>query len=311
MPVASDSPRSTPFAAVVLAGGAGRRMGGADKAGLPLGGRTLLQRTLAAARRATEVVVVGDPHPDTGSGVRFVREQPAYAGPAAAALTGLAALHTAPERVVVLAVDMPLVTSRTVRRLLAVPDDADGVVLVDARGRQQPAFSVRAARLRDVAPAAADWPGLSLRRLLAPLDLRPLAAAGAEARDVDTWAGLEGLARHLATVESEPVNLHDWVDELCDVLEVDTEVDEALVLDVARVAAHGVTKTAAPVTTYLLGLAAGMRGADPEQVERLAARATSLAEGWDRPAGSADPVDVDTDIPDDSAIDHSRDSLDD
>ena len=41
------------------------------------------------------------------------------------------------------------------------------------------------------------------------------------------------------------VNLHDWIDELCDVLEIETEVDEALVLDLARDAAHLVERRAA------------------------------------------------------------------
>lgn len=107
------------------------------------------------------------------------------------------------------------------------------------------------------------------------------------------------------------VNLHDWIDELCDVLDVDAEVDEALVLDLARVAAHQVERMAAPVTTYLLGYAAGMLKADPEQVEQLAARAQTLAEGWDKPAGTPDPVDVDDEIPDDSAVDHSGDEFED
>jgi hypothetical protein len=77
------------------------------------------------------------------------------------------------------------------------------------------------------------------------------------------------------------VNLHDWIDELCDVLDIEAEVDEALVLDLARDAAHNVERPAAPITTYLLGYAAGLVGGDPEQVERLAARATALAEHWD------------------------------
>ena len=34
------------------------------------------------------------------------------------------------------------------------------------------------------------------------------------------------------------MNLHDWIDELADVLDVETEVDEGLILDLARVAAH-------------------------------------------------------------------------
>ena len=41
-------------------------------------------------------------------------------------------------------------------------------------------------------------------------------------------------------------------------------------------------------------------GADPEEVEALAARAQVLAEGWDRPADAPDPDDVDDEVPDDS-----------
>ncbi len=107
------------------------------------------------------------------------------------------------------------------------------------------------------------------------------------------------------------MNLHDWIDELMDVLDLETEVDEGLVLDLARAAAHNVERPAAPITTYLLGYAAGKSGADPSQIEALAARAQILADGWDRPAGAADPDDVDDDVPDDTAVDHTGDSLDD
>lgn len=106
------------------------------------------------------------------------------------------------------------------------------------------------------------------------------------------------------------MNLHDWIDELSDVLDVDTEVDEGLLLDVARVAATNVQKTAAPVTAYLLGVAVGAADADPEQAERLAGRALLLAEKWERPADAPDPLDVDDPVPDDSAVDHSQDEYD-
>jgi hypothetical protein len=76
------------------------------------------------------------------------------------------------------------------------------------------------------------------------------------------------------------VTLHDWIDELCDLLDVDAEVDEALVLDLARDAAHNVQRAAAPITTYLLGYAAALHGASPERLERLAAAASELAEKW-------------------------------
>jgi Domain of unknown function (DUF6457) len=113
-----------------------------------------------------------------------------------------------------------------------------------------------------------------------------------------------------ASGKSGPVNLHDWIDELCDVLEIEeAEVDEGLILDLARVSAHQVERVAAPVTTYILGLAAGSHGADPSQVESFAARAQALAEGWDRPANAPDPDDVDEPIPDDSTVDHSSDEF--
>ena len=85
------------------------------------------------------------------------------------------------------------------------------------------------------------------------------------------------------------MNLHDWIDELCDVLDIETEVDEALVLDLAKVAADNVIRPAAPITTYLLGYAAGSNGANAEQTERLAAKAQSLAENWDHPSDAPDP----------------------
>ena len=107
------------------------------------------------------------------------------------------------------------------------------------------------------------------------------------------------------------MNLHDWIDELCDVLDVDAEVDEALVLDLARDAAHNVERRAAPITTYLLGFAAGAKGADLAAIEALAAKATVLATEWDRPADAPDPDDVDDEVPDDSAVDHSGDRFED
>ena len=106
-----------------------------------------------------------------------------------------------------------------------------------------------------------------------------------------------------------PVNLHDWIDELCDALDIETEVDEALVLDLAKVAADNVIRKAAPITTYLLGYAAGSSDADVEEIERLAAKAQALAENWDHPSGTPDPVDVDDDVPDDSTVDHTGDEF--
>nr|WP_246305418.1 DUF6457 domain-containing protein [Nocardioides marinisabuli] len=81
--------------------------------------------------------------------------------------------------------------------------------------------------------------------------------------------------------------MHDWIDELCDALDLDAEVDETLLLDLARDVAHAVTRPAAPLSAYLLGLAAGAKGGDPAVVEELAERVRALADGWDQPATAA------------------------
>ena len=95
------------------------------------------------------------------------------------------------------------------------------------------------------------------------------------------------------------MNLHDWVDELCEELGIELELDEALVLDLARDAAHNVERPAAPITTFLLGYAAASAGGSPEQVERLAAVATALALRWDK---SPDELAHEDDDPEADAI---------
>ncbi|NEC24973.1 NTP transferase domain-containing protein, partial [Streptomyces parvus] len=53
----------TVYDVIVLAGGAAKRLGGADKPGVRVGGRALLDRVLAACDGATRTVVVGDRRP--------------------------------------------------------------------------------------------------------------------------------------------------------------------------------------------------------------------------------------------------------
>ena len=95
------------------------------------------------------------------------------------------------------------------------------------------------------------------------------------------------------------MNLHDWIDELCDVLDIETEVDEGLILDLARAAAHNVERRGARSRPTCSASPPAPRDADPEEIEGLAARAQALAESWDRPADAPDPDDVDDEVPDD------------
>ena len=181
--------------AIVLTGGGGVRLGGADKASIEVGGRTLLEHSLAALSDIGEVVVVGAEVP-TSRPVTFTREDPVGGGPAAGLLAGLGRFARTPQAVVVLAVDMPLVGPGTVGRLLAAAAGAEGAVLVDDDGRQQylcAAYSVDALERARRASGAETGHGLAMGRLVGDLVLAEVPAVGSEARDLDTWADLAAL----------------------------------------------------------------------------------------------------------------------
>lgn len=79
--------------------------------------------------------------------------------------------------------------------------------------------------------------------------------------------------------------LDSWVAELAAELGVDpAAVDRDLLLDVARDAAHRVARPAAPLTTFLVGLAAGRNGGGGAAVREAAATAQRLAAARPPPA---------------------------
>jgi len=81
--------------------------------------------------------------------------------------------------------------------------------------------------------------------------------------------------------------LDEWTSrlkrELGLVDERDLDVDVRGLLDLARVAAHRVDRPAAPLTTFLVGYAAGLRGGGADAVRDLSALARSLAEAQPAP----------------------------
>jgi hypothetical protein len=72
--------------------------------------------------------------------------------------------------------------------------------------------------------------------------------------------------------------LDAWIAELADDLGVGTEtVDRTLLLELARDAARGIARPAAPLTTFLVGLAAGRRGGSIADVRACAEIAGAAA----------------------------------
>lgn len=74
--------------------------------------------------------------------------------------------------------------------------------------------------------------------------------------------------------------LEEWLTEASSLVGLDPTtgaVHRDLVLDLARDVAHGVARPAAPLTTFLLGLAAGRAGGTTADIERIAAELTQAA----------------------------------
>ncbi|MEU8573824.1 NTP transferase domain-containing protein [Streptomyces asoensis] len=266
--------------AVVLAGGGARRLGGADKPGVRVGGRALLDRVLAACADARTTVVVAEPRP-TARPVRWAREDPPGGGPVAALDAGLR--RTAADDVLVLSADLPFLAADTVRRLLSTlrTGRAEGVLLTDADGRDQPLVAAyRAAALRrELAALAADpggLTGLPLRRLTAGLDLTRVPDPVASF-DCDTW---DDIAAARARIREHGHVLDEWISAVKDELGIDLDVDTGVLLDLARDAAHGVARPAAPLTTFLVGYAAAWSGGGPDAVADAARKAAALASRW-------------------------------
>ncbi|MEU4432441.1 NTP transferase domain-containing protein [Nocardia rhamnosiphila] len=123
---------------IVLAGGRASRMGGVDKPGLMVGGRSMLQTALAAVASLGRTVVVGPPRPELAAHIVQTREPEPGSGPVAAVAAGLAALGAEPApRIVVLAADLPFLTDAAIGELVRQSADFDAVFAADPSGRPQ------------------------------------------------------------------------------------------------------------------------------------------------------------------------------
>ncbi|HKS00614.1 MAG TPA: NTP transferase domain-containing protein [Arthrobacter sp.] len=182
------------FDAIILAGGRSSRLGGSPKSALMFDGATLLERSLAAAAGARHTVVVGPEAAGLPAGVLTCREDPPFAGPAAAVAAGLDALRAAgrADLVLVLACDMPRAEDAVRALREALPGTgADGIMASSADGRLQPlaGFYGTAVLERAVQDAAARNALVhgSVFALLASLDVQAVAVPAGSTDDVDTW----------------------------------------------------------------------------------------------------------------------------
>lgn len=162
---------------LILAGGEGRRMGGADKALLPLAGRPLLSHVADRFEPQVERLALsanGDPLRFAAFGFPVLTdEQGARLGPMAGLLAGLDWLATTGgTHLATVSVDTPFLPCDLVPKLLMAGEATGGLAITESQGRAHPTCGL--------------WP-LGLR---APLR----AALSAGERRIGQWAASHGAA---------------------------------------------------------------------------------------------------------------------
>jgi molybdopterin-guanine dinucleotide biosynthesis protein A len=318
---------------VVLTGGKSSRLSGTPKSGLLLHGRTLLEHSLDALSICRHIVVVGTVPPgvELPRRIQLTRETPLFGGPAAGVAAGAAVLasmtHHHSDVTVVLACDMPGVSNAVPLLLAALAEltGADGVIAVDSTGTRQPLVAAyRTDSLRRAIAAQSTVDGLAMHTLLASLDLAPVEVPDRFVDDIDTWAdaarfGIAPEAAQPAPTAAVPTaavptaavpaaavppdraamdaELAAWSDQLARELglsEVEISIDS--ILSLAGKVAHAVVRPAAPLTTFLVGYAAGRASSGAldatEAITAASAAALRLSGEYSRAGKEAGPSPV-------------------
>jgi molybdopterin-guanine dinucleotide biosynthesis protein A len=199
----------TTVAAVILAGGRGERLGGANKALIEFGGERLIDRALRAAASCSPVLVAVGPTgfvPDRG---RPVVDLPAdYAGPLAGLAAAVSALvGSEAQWLLSLAVDTPFFPADFLARAMALASRSDCVM--GCFGPQDyPTNALwRLDAIRDLPDGVcAGTAPHSLRRLAASLRTMRLDYAESDAEDpflnANTPEDLKNLALRLTSTNA-------------------------------------------------------------------------------------------------------------
>lgn len=194
-----------PMTAIVLAGGRGRRMK-ADKAGLDVGGRTLLGHVLAQIEPLFEEILVSvstGQAPEVPPEVRLVADDVPDQGPIGGILAGLKAARN--DACAVIACDIPDIDIPMLRALARMAACADIALPVGPAGLYEPLFAVYR---RGVVPKIVSLLGRGERSLLPLIDRCRTAVVrfddAGRIRNLNTREDYEGYLRSLAGRPTRP-----------------------------------------------------------------------------------------------------------
>jgi molybdopterin-guanine dinucleotide biosynthesis protein A len=182
-----------PVSAAILCGGEGRRMGGADKGQLLIHGQSFIERQLEVLRPLTPhlMLIRGGATRPCPPDVRVVKDEVEGAGALGGVYTALRASAT--DRIIVLACDMPFVTTDFLAYLLDYREDADVVIPRDEQGRH-PLCGVFHRRIAPALKTRIDAGMLRVDDALVTFDLREV--------DSDATAAFDAAGRLLLNVNT-------------------------------------------------------------------------------------------------------------
>jgi molybdopterin-guanine dinucleotide biosynthesis protein A len=155
--------------AAILMGGAARRLGGRDKSAVVVGGLTIFERQLRALHGVTDDIMTIGGTPRRHPHCRSVADRRSGLGP----LAGLeAALEQArDDRVLLLACDMPCVTTPLLAYLTGLAPGAEAIVPKTDRG-YHPLCAVYDRRCLEAVRRRLDAGALALQGLLQDITVR-------------------------------------------------------------------------------------------------------------------------------------------
>lgn len=248
---------------IVVAGGKATRIGGIDKAMLPLGidQKTLLDCVVASC--PGKVVVAGFKRPEI-NGVTWVDDLSNGGGPAAGIWAGLSQVNS--DYVFITAGDQRI-NSDQVNQICLAALGNDGAWAIRENGQGQPLMAcVKTQLIKDLLHESKGVNASPLR-LMQKLNMVEVQVATSEVLDIDTWADAIKAVKENAMTEVTPV----WLKQVAATLGIpETEIPVNALLDLTREVAHNVERKSAPLTTFLIGLAAGKTGAsEQELIEKI------------------------------------------
>ncbi len=253
---------------LILAGGKSSRLNYVDKLELKINNDKILD--LVIQNGVNKIFVIGEKRP-TKLNVTWINDLTSNGGPGVGVWSGLQEITS--EYVLILAGDQPFIGNYV--HELCQKVNGNGSWLVDTQGIGQPLAScVKVSALKSALEETGGV-NVSLRQILGKMDLVPITVADEVVQDLDTWTDV-------AKVMRESGNMTDaWIKNIANKLDINHEVlDVEKILDLTRDVAHNVERKVAPLTTFLLGYAAGKGNLAKREIEELVEKINLSVKEW-------------------------------